>query len=56
MTPQRYAEITRLCQAALELNASQRAAFLSQACAGDDELRTEIEALLAADEAENSLN
>jgi Tol biopolymer transport system component/serine/threonine protein kinase len=54
MTPQRYAEITRLCQAALELNASQRTAFLAQACAGDDELRAEIETLLAADEAENS--
>jgi eukaryotic-like serine/threonine-protein kinase len=54
MSPQRYAEITRLCQAALELNASQRNAFLSQACAGDDELRAEIESLLAADEAENS--
>jgi eukaryotic-like serine/threonine-protein kinase len=54
MTPERYAEITRLCQAALELNASQRAAFLSQACLGDDELRAEVEALLAADKAENS--
>jgi eukaryotic-like serine/threonine-protein kinase len=54
MTPQRYAEITRLCQAALELNASQRVAFLAQACAGDDELRAEIESLLAADAAENN--
>lgn len=54
MTPKRYAEITRLCQAALELNTSQRAAFLAQACAGDDELRAEIESLLAVDEAENS--
>lgn len=54
MTPERYAEITRLCQPALELNASQRAAFLSQACAGDDELRSEVEELLAADEAEDS--
>ncbi|MBL8208377.1 MAG: serine/threonine-protein kinase [Blastocatellia bacterium] len=53
MTPERYAEITRLCQAALELNPSQRAAFLSQACAGDDELRAEVESLLSADEAEN---
>ena len=54
MTPERYADISRLCQAALELNASQRHAFLSQACAGDDELRIEIESLLAADGAENS--
>ena len=55
MTPQRYAEIPRLCQAALELNASQRAAFLSQACLDDDDVRAEVEALLAADEAENNL-
>lgn len=54
MTPERYAEITRLCQAALELNASQRTAFLAQACADDVELRSEIEELLAADAAENS--
>jgi CHAT domain-containing protein len=39
MTPQRYAEITRLCQSALGLSASARAAFLAAACAGDDELR-----------------
>lgn len=38
----------------MELSGGQRGAFLSQACAGDDELRAEIEALLAADEAENS--
>jgi eukaryotic-like serine/threonine-protein kinase len=54
MTPERYAEITRLCQAALEMNASQHAVFLAEACAGDDELRAEVEALLAADAAENS--
>jgi eukaryotic-like serine/threonine-protein kinase len=55
MTPQRYAEITRLCQSALGLSASARAAFLAAACAGDDELRAEVEALLAADAAEGSL-
>ncbi len=54
MTPERYAEITRLCQAAMELSAARRAVFLAQACAGDDELRAEVEELLAADAAENS--
>ena len=38
----------------MELSATQRAAFLSQACAGDDELRAEVEELLAVDAAENS--
>ena len=38
----------------MELNAGQRAAFLAQACAGDDNLRGEVEELLAADAAENS--
>ena len=38
----------------MELSAAQRAAFLTQACAGDDELRAEIEELLVADAAENS--
>jgi eukaryotic-like serine/threonine-protein kinase len=54
MTPERYQHITRLCQAALELNASQRNAFLTQACADDDDLRAEIESLLAADEMADS--
>ncbi|MGA2246652.1 MAG: hypothetical protein ABSH48_16795 [Verrucomicrobiota bacterium] len=35
---------------ALELPASQRAAYLEMACAGDDALRQRSEALLAADE------
>src|SRR5262245_25584350 len=34
--------------AVLELNASERAAYLDQACAGNEPLRREVEALLAA--------
>ncbi len=49
MTPERYQQITRLHQAAIELTPSQRAAFLDQACAGDGELRREVESLLAHD-------
>jgi serine/threonine-protein kinase len=47
MTPERWQEIERLCNAALEREASQRGAFLAQACEGDDELRREVESLLA---------
>jgi serine/threonine protein kinase len=35
-------------EAARELPAGERAAFLSQECGGDDELRREVESLLAA--------
>ena len=36
-----------MSRGALEREASQRAAFLAQACQGDDELRREVESLLA---------
>ena len=40
----------QLYHAALELQESQRAAFLEQACAGDESLRQEIESLLAREQ------
>jgi serine/threonine protein kinase len=46
MTPERWAEIERLYHAALEQDAEQRPAFLNDACAGDDDLRREVESLL----------
>jgi Tol biopolymer transport system component/serine/threonine protein kinase len=49
MTPERYQQITQLYQAALELTPSQCPAFLAQACEGDEELRREVESLLAHD-------
>jgi eukaryotic-like serine/threonine-protein kinase len=47
MTPERWQKIEQLCNAALERDASQRRAFLAQACQRDDELRSEVESLLA---------
>ena len=47
MTPDRWSLVQRLCHAALERAASERAAFLAEACAGDAELRREVESLLA---------
>ena len=47
MTPERWQKVEQLCNAALEREASQRGAFLAQACQGDDELRREVESLLA---------
>src|SRR5215207_7687028 len=50
----RWQQVERLYHAALERGAEGRAAFLAEACAGDEELRREVESLLAyEDEAEN---
>ena len=46
MSADRQRRITELCHAALERNASDRAAFLREACAGDEGLRQEVESLL----------
>lgn len=52
-TPERWKEIDRIFAAALELEESERAPFLTEACAGDEELRKEVESLLANDSAES---
>ncbi len=46
MKPERAEEVARLFDAALECEPAKRAAFLAEACAGDDLLRVEIESLL----------
>jgi hypothetical protein len=38
MTPERWKQIDRLFEAALELEGDKRSAFLEQACAGDAQL------------------
>ncbi len=48
MTPTRWQQIDQLLDAVLELPAAERAAFLTQACKDDDELRREVESLLSA--------
>ncbi len=54
MTPERYQQIDRLADAALELAFEERAVFLVRACAGDEELRRQVERLLEAHEHEES--
>src|SRR5262245_6159270 len=46
MTPERWQKIDEIFHAALEHDSSVRAGFLDRACAGDPELRSDIEALL----------
>lgn len=48
MPTERWEEIDQVFDAALDLDASDRPAFLDKACAGDEELRREVESLLAA--------
>jgi len=46
MNPERWREIERIYNAALELESGRRDAYLAEACAGDESLRNEIDALL----------
>jgi eukaryotic-like serine/threonine-protein kinase len=53
MTPERYQQIDQLADAAMELDVEKRATFLDQACAGNEELRRQVERLLSAQEHED---
>ncbi|MGH9942954.1 MAG: protein kinase domain-containing protein [Pyrinomonadaceae bacterium] len=54
MNPERWQQLERLYQAALERAAGERSAFLEQACAGDEQLRREVERLIASHESQDS--
>ena len=47
MNSDRWAQIDSLCHAVLERQPADQQAFLRGACAGDEELRREVESLLA---------
>jgi eukaryotic-like serine/threonine-protein kinase len=48
VTPDRWPEVNRAVDAALELPPEERAAFIDRACVADTELRRQVERLLAA--------
>lgn len=50
MTPERFQQVGEIYDEALELEPERRGAFIAAACAGDEELRREVESLLAAHE------
>jgi serine/threonine-protein kinase len=54
MTPERYQQVNRLLDAALERTPEERTAFLIEACEGDEELLREVESLLTACEGAGS--
>ena len=47
MTPQRWHQIEDLCRQALDRDPAERKAFLRDVCAADEELRADVESLLA---------
>ena len=49
MTPERYQQIDQVFQSALVLEPEQRAAYLDEACSGDEKLRQEVESLITSD-------
>lgn len=54
MKPERWQQVEQLYHAALQRDENERAAFLADACKGDDALRREVESLLAyEDQAEH---
>jgi serine/threonine protein kinase/tetratricopeptide (TPR) repeat protein len=57
MSSERWQKLEEIFQTALDLAPGERAPYVAEACAGDDELRREVEALLAEhDEASNFLD
>jgi serine/threonine protein kinase/Tfp pilus assembly protein PilF len=54
VTPERWQQVKAHFRSALEQKAEDRAGFLERACAGDDDLRREVELLLASYEESDS--
>ena len=55
MTPERWRQVEQLYHAALDRKPGERTAFLVEACNGDDELRREVDSLLASEQSPHSL-
>src|ERR1035438_10300765 len=56
MDPARWKRVEEIYQAASERKPGERAAFLVGACAGDEDLRREVESLLAQPSADDLLH
>ncbi|HEX7295726.1 MAG TPA: serine/threonine-protein kinase, partial [Pyrinomonadaceae bacterium] len=54
MTPERWQQAKELFRRALEQKSDDRSAFLEQACNGDEDLRIEVESLLASHDESDS--
>src|SRR4030095_14516661 len=56
MNSERWREIARLYDVANDVPPERRRAFLTEACAGDDRIREEVESLVSEDERESPLD
>lgn len=50
MTPERWQQVKEIFNSAINYRPEERGLFLSQACSGDDNLREEVESLIASHE------
>lgn len=55
MNPERWQQASRILETALEREPERRSAYLDEVCTNDDDLRREVESLLAASEQAGSL-
>src|SRR5215471_4229997 len=56
MKPERFQRIDQLLSLALERSAAERGQFIREACGSDEDLRSEVESLLAAHEEEEGFS
>ena len=54
MTPERWQQVKEIFNSAINYGAEERSLFISQACSGDEELRSEVESLIASHEQSGS--
>jgi serine/threonine-protein kinase len=54
VTPEQWHKVKEVFEAALDQQPSERAAFVSRACAGDELLHSEVNSLLSSYEPESS--
>ena len=50
MKPDRFEQVDRIFQGALQCDSEEREAFLNSACGGDAELRSRVDALISSDQ------
>src|SRR5690242_1457292 len=54
MTPERWQQVKEIFNAAIARGPQERSSFISQACSGDEQLRSEVESLIASHEQSGS--
>ena len=50
MTPERWQQVKQIFNSAISYSPEERSSFISQACSGDEDLRSEVESLIASHE------